>query len=149
MIKKISTKTKFGWITAYEDKGKILEIKFGKSKGQTQTKALRNFKKNLLKFFSKKTSLINISYTITGNDIQKKVWLELKKIKRGQTKTYGEIAKKYNLSPRHVGKICGQNKLLLAIPCHRVIKSDGTIGGFTSLGGVNLKKKLLEFEKKW
>ena len=149
MIKKISIKTKFGWITAYESRGKILEIKFGKSKIQTQTKALRNFKKNLLKFFSKKTSLINIPYTITGNDIQKKIWLELKKIKRGQTKTYGEIAKKYNLSPRYVGKICGQNKLLLAIPCHRVIKSDGTVGGFTSLGGVNLKKKLLEFEKKW
>jgi len=80
---------------------------------------------------------------------KKKIWLELKKIKRGQTKTYGEIAKKYNLSPRYVGKICGQNKLLLAIPCHRVIKSDGSIGGFTSLGGVNLKKKLLEFEKRW
>ena len=149
MIKKISIKTKFGWITAYESRGKILEIKFGKSKIQTQTKVLWNFKKNLHKFFSKKTALINIPYTITGNDIQKKIWLELKKIKRGQTKTYGEIAKKYNLSPRYVGKICGQNKLLLAIPCHRVIKSDGSIGGFTSLGVVNLKKKLLEFERRW
>ena len=73
----------------------------------------------------------------------------MKKIKLGTTKTYGEIAKKYRLSPRHVGKICGQNKLLLAIPCHRVIKSDGSLGGFSSIGGVNLKKKLLEFERSW
>ena len=75
------------------------------------------------------------------------MWTELKNIKFGQTKTYGEIAKKYKLSPRHVGKICGQNKIILAIPCHRVIKSDGSMGGFSGIGGTVLKKKLLDFEK--
>ena len=75
------------------------------------------------------------------------MWRELKNIKFGKTKTYGEIAKKFKLSPRHVGKICGQNKIVLAIPCHRVIRSDGSVGGFSSIGGVTLKKKLLDFEK--
>ena len=75
------------------------------------------------------------------------MWRELKNIKFGKTKTYGEIAKKYKLSPRHVGKICSQNKLLLIIPCHRVIRTDGSLGGFTSSGGIKLKKKLLNFEK--
>ena len=70
-------------------------------------------------------------------------------IKFGKTKSYGEIAKKYKLSPRHVGKICGQNKLLLLVPCHRVIRTDGNIGGFTSIGGIKLKKRLLDFEKTW
>ena len=51
------------------------------------------------------------------------------------------------MSPRHVGKICGQNKLLLLVACHRVIRTDGTLGGFTSSDGIKLKKKLLEFEK--
>ena len=83
-----------------------------------------------------------------GNQIQKKVWIELKKIKWGQTETYGKIAKKYKLSPRHVGKICGQNKLLLVVPCHRVIRTGGGLGGFSAIGGIKLKKKLLEFEKK-
>ena len=73
----------------------------------------------------------------------------MKRIKIGKTKSYGEIAKKYKLSPRHVGKICGQNKLLLIIPCHRVIRSDGTLGGFSSVGGIKLKRKLLEFEQSW
>ena len=82
-----------------------------------------------------------------GNLIQKKVWGDLRKIKPGQTKSYGMIAKKYKLSPRHVGKICSQNKLLLLVPCHRVINNNGNIGGFTSVGGIKLKKKLLEFEK--
>ena len=51
MIKKISVKTELGWISAFENKGKIFKIKFGKVKKQSQSKILRSFKKNLLKFF--------------------------------------------------------------------------------------------------
>ena len=145
MIKQISIKTKLGWISAYETNGKIFRIKFGKLKKQTKSVILENFKVNLLKFFSKKTSHIEASHEMRGNRIQKKVWTELKKIKIGQTKSYGEIAKKYKLSPRHIGKICSQNKLLLLVPCHRVIKMDGGLGGFTSVGGIKLKKKNIRF----
>ena len=149
MIKKISIKTNMGWISAFENKGKIFKIKFGKVKKQSQNKVLKSFKKNLLMFLKKKTLNIKASYRIQGSQIQKKIWTELRRIKLGQTKSYGEIAKKYKLSPRHVGKICSQNKLVLSIPCHRVIRSDGSLGGFTSIGGVSLKKKLLEFEQSW
>ena len=147
MIKQISINTKFGWISAYEKKGKIFRIKFGKLKKQLDSEILESFKKTLLKFLNKKISYIGAPHEIKGDRTQKKVWSELKKIKIGKTKSYGEIAKKYKLSPRHVGKICGQNKLLLLIPCHRVIRSDGGLGGFTSTGGIKLKKKILEFEK--
>ena len=75
------------------------------------------------------------------------MWGELRKIKKGKTKSYGEIAKRLRLSPRYVGKICGQNQHILAIPCHRVIRSDGSLAGFSTIGGINLKKKLLEFER--
>jgi len=149
MIKKISVKTELGWISAFENRGKIFKIQFGKVKKQAKSQILKNFKKNLIKFFNKKALNIKVPYEIQGNQIQKKVWSELRKIKLAQTKTYGEIAKKYKLSPRLVGKICGQNKLLLLIPCHRVIRSDGNLGGFSSIGGVKLKKKLLEFEQSW
>tara|TARA_B100001123_G_C14846003_1_gene842091 strand:+ start:168 stop:614 length:447 start_codon:yes stop_codon:yes gene_type:complete len=147
MIKQMSIKTKFGWITAYEINGKIFRIKFGKLKKQIKSEILENFKKNLLKFLDKKVSYIKAPHVIEGNKNQKKIWAELKKIKIGKTKSYGEIAKKYKLSPRYIGKICSQNKLLLLVPCHRVIKTDGNLGGFTSVGGVKLKKKILEFEK--
>ena len=147
MINQISTKTRFGWISAFENRGKIFKIKFGRIKKQTKSKTLKNFKKKLLKFFDKKISNINVPHKMVGNQIQKKIWNQLKKIKVGNTTTYGKIAKKYKLSPRHIGKICGQNKLLLLVPCHRVIKTDGGLGGFTSLGGTKLKKKILEFEK--
>ena len=148
MIKQISIKTKFGWISAYETNGKIFRIKFGKLEKQIKSVILENFKKNLFKFLGKKISYIKAPHEIKGNQIQKKIWAELKKIKMGHTKSYGEIAKKYKLSPRHIGKICGQNKLLLLVPCHRVIKTDGSLGGFTSIGGIKLKKKILEFERR-
>ena len=147
MRRQISIKTKFGWISAFEEKDKIIEVKFGKYKNKFISKNLKNFKASLNNFLKGNCKSIKCNFLVKGNLIQKKIWSELKNIKFGKTKTYGEIAKKYKISPRHVGKICGQNKILLAIPCHRVIKTDGNLGGFTSVGGIKLKKKLLEFEK--
>ena len=149
MMGQISIKTKVGWISAFENKGKIFRIKFCRLKRQKKSKILQKFKKNILKFFNKKTFNIATPHKIKGNIVQKKVWNELKKIKIGHTKSYGEIAKKYKIPPRYVGKICSQNKLLLIVPCHRVIKTDGSLGGFSSVGGIKLKKKLLDFEKSW
>ena len=143
----LSFKTKFGWISIFGGVNKIYRVKFGKHKNKNVTKELKKSKNNINAFLNKKNKTVKFNFLMEGNNIQKKIWRELTKIKIGKTKTYGEIAKKYKLSPRHVGKICGQNKIVLAIPCHRVVGSHGTIGGFSSIGGVKLKKKLLDFEK--
>jgi len=145
-MKSLSVKSKLGWITAFEYKKEIIRVKFGKNKKNYSSKNLLKFKKSLNNFFKNKSKSINFDYKLDGNIIQKKVWKELIKIKFGKTKSYGEIAKKFKISPRHVGKICAQNKIPLAIPCHRVIRSDGSIGGFSATGGIKLKKKLLNFE---
>ena len=145
----LSFKTRFGWISAFEEKGKIVRIKFGKHRNKNINRNLKTLKIKINSFFNKKNKRIKSNFLIEGNTIQKKVWHELTKIKIGKTKSYGEIAKKFKLSPRHIGKICGQNKIPLAIPCHRVIRSDGTMGGFSSSGGIILKKKLLNFENSW
>ena len=149
MISKISIRTRVGWISVFEKEGKIFKIIFGRLKKQIKSKILYNFKKNLFKFFNKKTLYIRAPHRMDGNKVQIKIWNDLKKIKPGNTKSYAQIAQKYKLSPRYVGKICGQNKLVLLVPCHRVIRTDGTLGGFSSRGGVKLKKKLLEFEKNY
>ena len=149
MINSISVKTRFGWISAFEKKDKIFKVKFGKCENKSISKNLKKFKISLTAFLSGRNKSIKSNLLIEGNFMQKKVWHELKNIKFGKTKSYGEIAKKYKLSPRHIGKICSQNKLLLIIPCHRVIRTDGSLGGFTSSGGVKLKKKLLDFERSW
>ena len=149
MTKKISVKTELGWISAFENNGKIFEVKFGKHKNKSVSKNLKRFRNNLINFLNRKNNAFESDFLIEGNIIQKQVWKELTRIKLGKTKSYGEIAKKFKLSPRHVGKICGQNKIVIAIPCHRVVRSDGSMGGFSSRGGIILKKKILDFEKSW
>ena len=147
MIKQISIKTKFGWISAFEENNKIYKVKFGKCRNKSTSNNLKKFKSSLNNFLTKKNKFLKFNTLIVGNSIQKKVWNELKKIKFGNTKSYGIIAKKFKLSPRHVGKICAQNKIPLFIPCHRVIRSDGSMGGFSARGGISLKRKLLDFER--
>ena len=110
------------------------------------TKVLKNLKKKINLYFQNKTDKIEVKIRIQGNLVQKKVWKQLRKIKKGQTKSYGEIAKKLRISPRYVGKICGENRHILVIPCHRILRSNGTLGGFSAPGGISLKKKLLKFE---
>jgi len=143
----ISFRTNFGWISVFEENSKIVRIRFGKNQNKSISKNLKKTKLQIKNFLRKKIKTIHSNILIKGNEAQKKIWRELTKIKVGETITYGEIAKKYNMSPRFVGKICGQNKIVLAIPCHRVIRSDGKMGGFSGYGGIKLKKKLLDFEK--
>ena len=144
----ISFKSKFGWISASEKNNEILSVSFAKFKNRGKSFLLNKLKKNLNNYFSKKTKKINSNILLLGSNLQIKIWKELKKIPYGKTKSYGEIANIVKTSPRYVGNVCGQNKHLLVIPCHRVIRSDGNLGGFSGLGGLALKKKLLNMEKK-
>ena len=146
-VNSITFKTKFGYIFAKEYNGKIYSVNFNTGKNKYPSKILFELKSKIIKFFLKKSNAIKIPCKIDGSYIQKKVWKEISKIKYGKTLTYGKIAKKLKLSPRLVGKICGQNKLILVVPCHRVIRSDGGLGGFSCKGGIKLKKSLLDFEK--
>ena len=85
---------------------------------------------------------------LKGTKFQVKVWKFLKKIPKGKVKTYKQVAigiKKPN-SARAVANACGKNPYAPQIPCHRVIRSDGGLGGYSGKGGVKTKKKLLKLE---
>ncbi|MBI5071681.1 MGMT family protein [Candidatus Falkowbacteria bacterium] len=75
---------------------------------------------------------------------QKKVLFLAKKIPRGKVATYGEIARILKTSPRAVGQALHANHCPIKIPCHRVVKSDGSLGGYS--GGVRKKLELLKKE---
>ena len=81
---------------------------------------------------------------------QKKVWRELSKIPKGETKTYKEIAIAigHPLAVRAVANACGKNPYPIKIPCHRVIRSDGKLGGYSAPGGTAAKRTLLKEELK-
>jgi methylated-DNA-[protein]-cysteine S-methyltransferase len=86
-----------------------------------------------------------------GSPFQKSIWNILCKIPYGQTTTYGEIAKQYEVqnkgnrtSPRAVGGAVGHNQISIIIPCHRVVGTDGSLTGYA--GGIDKKIRLLQLE---
>lgn len=98
-------------------------------------------------YFSSKTSEFKTPLFLLGSPFQKKVWEELKKIPRGETRSYAEIAKVIGNPSgfRAVALANGANRFPIVIPCHRVIYSNGTLGGYS--GGINYKKWLLNHER--
>ncbi len=86
--------------------------------------------------------------TLKGTKFQLKVWKYLKTIPKGQTRTYYEVAKaiKRPKAVRAVANAVGKNPYAPKIPCHRVIRSDGNLGGYSGPGGIKTKKKLLKLE---
>ena len=83
-----------------------------------------------------------------GTKFEIKVWNSISKIPRGEVKTYKELAIQINRpkSARAVANACGKNPYPVKIPCHRVIRSDGKLGGYSGKGGTKTKKKLLKNE---
>ena len=85
----------------------------------------------------------------SGTDFQRKVWTELMRIPSGETRTYKQVAMSigHPNSARAVANACGANHNPIVVPCHRVVRSDGGLGGYSGEGGLTQKKRLLEMEK--
>ena len=85
---------------------------------------------------------------LKGTKFQLKVWKYLKTIPKGEVKTYKQVAIsiKSPKSARAVANACAKNPYAPKIPCHRVIRSDGSLGGYSGKGGIKTKKLLLKRE---
>jgi O-6-methylguanine DNA methyltransferase len=81
-----------------------------------------------------------------GTVFQRRVWNQLRKLKPGQTSSYGELARRVGQAgaARAIGGACGANPIPVLVPCHRVLAANGSLGGFS--GGLNWKRLLLERE---
>jgi methylated-DNA-[protein]-cysteine S-methyltransferase len=83
-----------------------------------------------------------------GTPFQRQVWQALRRIARGRTRTYGEVARELDSAPRAVGQACGANPFPLVVPCHRVLAAGG-LGGFAHAGEgflLDIKRWLLKHE---
>lgn len=83
-----------------------------------------------------------------GTYFQCKVWAAITKIPHGKVLTYAQLARKigYPHSARAVANACGKNPYAPEVPCHRVIRSDGKLGGYSGKGGVKAKRQMLKSE---
>jgi AraC family transcriptional regulator, regulatory protein of adaptative response / methylated-DNA-[protein]-cysteine methyltransferase len=109
---------------------------------------LKELKAKILAFIEGEASLARLPLDIRGTVFQRRVWDELRRIPRGETRTYTEIARAIGApdAVRAVGSACGANPVALAVPCHRAVRTDGGLGGYA--WGLARKKKLLALEKK-
>lgn len=101
----------------------------------------------LEEYFEGRRKTFDLELSPSGTEFQKAVWTELSKIKYGETISYRELARRIKnpKAIRAVGSANGKNPLSVIVPCHRVIASDGTLGGYS--GGLKIKEALLGLEK--
>jgi AraC family transcriptional regulator, regulatory protein of adaptative response / methylated-DNA-[protein]-cysteine methyltransferase len=125
---------------------KMLAREFGEA--ELVEDALPALKKEIIEFLRGDANLAKVPLDIRGTVFQRKVWDELRRIPRGETRTYSQIARAIGTpdAVRAVGSACGANPLALVVPCHRAVRTDGGLGGYA--WGLPRKKKLLALEKK-
>lgn len=126
----------------------LSELKFTQQQpeGGLTDPLLLEAKKQLEEYFAGQRKVFNLPIGLGGTDFQRKVWLAIGKIPFGQTTTYAKLAEQLGnpAAIRAVGTAIGANPLLIVLPCHRIIGSNGSLTGYA--GGLDKKKALLELE---
>ena len=142
-------KSIIGNIELVSSKNRIIAVQRTRKKpNKTEDKLLKGSALQIKMYLARKRRSLNFPTRQMGTKFQNRVWNYLRRIPYGRTTTYGNIAKKLRTSPRAVGGALGKNNLMMTVPCHRVVGSDGKLTGFTSVGGLSTKKNLLNIEQK-
>ena len=104
--------------------------------------------KEINQYFLTKNYHFKIPIKLNGTEFQKEVWNEILKIPYGQTASYEEIAIRLGNKNkvRAVANAIGKNKILIIVPCHRIIGKNGTLTGYKS--GIDHKRMLIDYEKR-
>lgn len=138
-----------GPLTLFEEKGAIIALEWGRAhdpKTRDETVLLKKARNQLNDYFDATRKSFDLPLAPGGSKFQQTVWGWLKQIPYGQTRTYSDGALAINNTPRAVGGACGRNPIPIIIPCHRVIRVSGRLGGFSAFNGLETKKALLELE---
>lgn len=110
-------------------------------------KILKTAKAQLKEYFEGKLQQFSLPLSFSGTELQNQTWTQLQKIPFGTTISYKELASRTSKPKaiRAVASAVGRNPISIIIPCHRIIASDGSLGGYGS--GLNYKISLLKLEK--
>ena len=144
--------TIIGTIGIVEEEQKIIAIKMNKKLKDVEEKntpLLQKTEKQLIEYFEGTRKTFDVPLNPKGTNFMKKVWTVLQEIPYGEVQTYGQIAKKIGnpKAARAVGKANHNNPIPIIIPCHRVIGANVKLVGYAL--GLEIKKFLLEWEKRW
>lgn len=137
-----------GLVAVLWEKERDARVRLDKMESAKDHPILIETEKQLKEYFSGHRKVFDIPLAPIGTSFQNKVWMALRDIPFGETRSYGELAKKIG-SPkaaRAVGAANGRNPLSIIVPCHRVIGQNGKLTGFA--GGLDKKEILLKLEMK-
>ena len=141
----ISLHSPIGPLSVAEEDGAIVALDWGWGSAQTPTPLLARARDWLAAYFDGDAAPCDLPLAPRGTPYQRRVWVALCAVPRGQTRTYGQLAGCAGGSPRSVGGAMGRNPIPIFIPCHRVMAQDG-LGGYSGDGGVETKRYLLRLE---
>ncbi|MFO7603946.1 MAG: methylated-DNA--[protein]-cysteine S-methyltransferase [Gammaproteobacteria bacterium] len=125
-------KSPIGWLGVQVDDGRLVDIEFIRAVTSTPQRPSTlewNIEQQLTEYFRHNKTSFNLPLSPAGSVFQQRVWSALQDIPYGQVRTYGQIARALNSSPRAVGNACRANPIPVIIPCHRVVAARG-IGGY-------------------
>lgn len=107
-----------------------------------------SLKQQLVEYFKGERTQFSVAYTLAGTPLQKETWEQLNDIPYGEKISYQALAQltSFPHAIRAVATAVGCNPLLILLPCHRVVRSNGKLGGFSA--GTSVKQQLLDLEKK-
>ena len=127
---------------------RTLAAEFSEADVKEDRRGMKDIRDRVLAFLSGDGTLNRLPLDILGTVFQQRVWAQLRRIPRGETRTYKAIAVAIGAPKalRAVGSACGANPVALVIPCHRAMRTDGGLGGYA--WGVNRKSTLLQLEAK-
>lgn len=143
----LSFNSPLGALTLTEEDGALLSLDWGWGMSNEETPLLLEAQAQVDAYFDRRLTAFDLPLAPPGTAFQKRVWQVMQDIPFGQTKTYGEVSHALSTSPRAVGLACGRNPIPIIIPCHRILGSNGSLGGYSGLDGVETKKTLLRLER--
>lgn len=143
-------KLKYGYFRIEQEDGTVVSLRHLPEKPTemgTPTTLTDTAANQLTEYFDGKLKVLDFPYRLHGTEFQKKVWAELEKIPYGETRTYGQIAAAVGnpKASRAVGMANNHNPITIAVPCHRVIGTDGSLTGYA--GGLLMKESILKMEE--
>ncbi len=135
----------FGWFSLVEEKGQITQLLWEDRNAGFRSDVLKEGLNQLDAYFAGKLTRFDLPLAPNGTDFQQQVYRVMQDIPFGEVLTYGEVAKKLGVPAQPIGQACGSNPIPVIIPCHRIVGT-GNLGGFSGLGGVEMKVQLLRHE---
>jgi methylated-DNA-[protein]-cysteine S-methyltransferase len=136
-----------GMLTVTEQDGAIIKLRWrGTVATPAPTPLLAEATRQLAAYFDGKLKDFDLPLRPAGSPFQQAVWLAMCRIPAGSTRSYGAIAAEVGAPARAVGGACGSNPIPIIIPCHRILATGGSLGGYSGQGGNETKRFLLALE---